>query len=144
MTKGQAWDDATTSRLRALREEGHSLSEIGRRLGVSKNAVGSKVYRLNVSRRYYLCPPVPPKPRRIMFCSQMLWVTKRLHEIGETRLVIADRLGVSPPVVTKKLAELGYELNSRCGYRHPRLGLRTAYTPPLQPREWTFTVDDTP
>jgi len=33
------WTDETIARLRALWAEGHSTAEIGRRLGISKNAV---------------------------------------------------------------------------------------------------------
>ncbi|MBV8524718.1 MAG: GcrA cell cycle regulator [Acetobacteraceae bacterium] len=52
-----AWGDDTVSRLRSLWEEGHSTSEIGRRLGVSKNAVIGKARRLKLSRR-----PSPIRP----------------------------------------------------------------------------------
>ncbi len=54
---GMAWGDDTVSRLRSLWEEGHSTSEIGRRLGVSKNAVIGKARRLKLSRR-----PSPIRP----------------------------------------------------------------------------------
>ena len=45
------WGDDAVSRLRSLWDEGHSTSEIGRRLGVSKNAVIGKARRLKLSRR---------------------------------------------------------------------------------------------
>ncbi len=45
------WNDDTIERLRALWAEGHSTAEIGRRMGVSKNAVVGKAHRLNLSSR---------------------------------------------------------------------------------------------
>jgi GcrA cell cycle regulator len=51
------WTDDTITRLRALWTEGHSTAEIGRRLGVSKNAVVGKAHRLDLSAR-----PSPIRP----------------------------------------------------------------------------------
>lgn len=45
------WNDETIARLRALWDEGHSTAEIGRRLGVSKNAVVGKAHRLGLAAR---------------------------------------------------------------------------------------------
>jgi GcrA cell cycle regulator len=45
------WSDETIGRLRALWSEGHSTAEIGRRLGVSKNAVVGKAHRLDLPAR---------------------------------------------------------------------------------------------
>jgi GcrA cell cycle regulator len=45
------WDDNALGRLRALWAEGHSTAEIGRRLGVSKNAIVGKAHRLNLPAR---------------------------------------------------------------------------------------------
>ena len=45
------WNDATVAALKALWAEGHSTAEIGRRLGVSKNAVVGKVHRLDLPGR---------------------------------------------------------------------------------------------
>jgi hypothetical protein len=59
------WPEERIARLRALHAEGVSFAEIGRRLGVSKNAVGSKADRLDLPGR-----PSPvrrltePKPTR--------------------------------------------------------------------------------
>ncbi len=51
------WTDETITRLRALWAEGHSTAEIGRRLGVSKNAVVGKAHRLDLEGR-----PSPIRP----------------------------------------------------------------------------------
>ena len=45
------WTDETIARLRALWDEGHSTAEIGRRLGITKNAVVGKAHRLNLPAR---------------------------------------------------------------------------------------------
>ena len=45
------WTDDVISRLKALWAEGHSTAEIGRRIGVSKNAVVGKAHRLSLDAR---------------------------------------------------------------------------------------------
>jgi len=45
------WSDETISQLRALWTEGHSTAEIGRRLGVTKNAIVGKAHRLDLAAR---------------------------------------------------------------------------------------------
>jgi GcrA cell cycle regulator len=45
------WDEETIRQLRALWAEGHSTAEIGRRLGVSKNAIVGKAHRLELDAR---------------------------------------------------------------------------------------------
>lgn len=45
------WTDDLIESLSKLWDEGHSASEIGRRLGVGKNAVIGKVHRLKLTPR---------------------------------------------------------------------------------------------
>jgi GcrA cell cycle regulator len=45
------WNDAATRKIRDLWAEGHSTAEIGRRIGVSKNAVVGKAHRLDLPAR---------------------------------------------------------------------------------------------
>ncbi len=45
------WTSEAIATLRALWDEGHSTAEIGRRMGVSKNAVVGKAHRLNLPAR---------------------------------------------------------------------------------------------
>jgi GcrA cell cycle regulator len=45
------WDDETIRLLRELWAQGHSTAEIGRRLGVSKNAIVGKAHRLELDAR---------------------------------------------------------------------------------------------
>jgi len=67
------WTEDAIARLRALWAEGHSTAEIGRRMGVSKNAVVGKAHRLNLPARPSPIrrdanggtSPRPPAPRRV-------------------------------------------------------------------------------
>jgi GcrA cell cycle regulator len=45
------WDEETIRHLRDLWTQGHSTAEIGRRLGVSKNAIVGKAHRLDLDGR---------------------------------------------------------------------------------------------
>jgi GcrA cell cycle regulator len=45
------WTSEAIDRLRGLWAEGHSTAEIGRRMGISKNAVVGKAHRLNLPAR---------------------------------------------------------------------------------------------
>jgi GcrA cell cycle regulator len=45
------WTDDDTQKLRTLWAEGHSTAEIGRRMGVSKNAIVGKAHRLDLPGR---------------------------------------------------------------------------------------------
>ena len=69
------WSAEAIERLRALWAEGHSTAEIGRRMGVSKNAVVGKAHRLNL--------PARPSPIR-------------REAVAETRLA-PSRAGPHPP-----------------------------------------------
>ena len=66
------WNEEAIVRLRALWTEGHSTAEIGRRLGVSKNAVVGKAHRLDLPARPSPIrrdgnggAPRQPAPRRV-------------------------------------------------------------------------------
>ena len=66
------WNEETIERLRALWAEGLSTAEIGRRMGISKNAVVGKAHRLNLPARPSPirrdgsgATPRPPAPRRV-------------------------------------------------------------------------------
>lgn len=66
------WDDGTIQRLGELWDEGLSAAEIGRRLGVSKNAVVGKARRLGlperespIKRGVPAAPKQAPRKRRV-------------------------------------------------------------------------------
>jgi GcrA cell cycle regulator len=60
------WTEETIARLRELWAEGHSTAEIGRRMGITKNAVVGKAHRLNLPARPspILRDRAPAPPRR--------------------------------------------------------------------------------
>ncbi len=66
------WTEAVLLRLRSLWAEGHSTAEIGRRLGISKNAVVGKAHRLSlparpspITRRSCARQPRPVRSQRV-------------------------------------------------------------------------------
>ena len=59
-SNGMDWNDQAISTLRALWTDGHSTAEIGRRMGITKNAVIGKVHRLKLSGRP---SPIGTRPR---------------------------------------------------------------------------------
>jgi GcrA cell cycle regulator len=83
------WNDDTITRLRALWAEGLSTAEIGRRLGVSKNAVVGKAHRLSLTAR-------PSPIRRGGEKAPRRRQTKRV--LGTTLPVLPASLGPMPPV----------------------------------------------
>lgn len=70
MSGNTDWTGDTVARLRVLWDEGHSTAEIGRRMGVTKNAVIGKSHRLELPvrpspiRRGAAGRDPPPAPRR--------------------------------------------------------------------------------
>ncbi|TDG16227.1 GcrA cell cycle regulator, partial [Paracraurococcus ruber] len=65
------WTNEAIEQLRILWAEGHSTAEIGRRMGVSKNAIVGKAHRLNlparpspIRRDAHATPRPAPAPRR--------------------------------------------------------------------------------
>lgn len=58
ITMESIWTPELSSRLAVLWAEGHSVAEIGRRLGVSKNAVIGRAHRIGCAPR-----PSPLKPK---------------------------------------------------------------------------------
>ncbi len=78
------WSDEIIERLRALWAEGLSTAEIGRRMGISKNAVVGKAHRLNL--------PARPSPIR------------RGAEAGRSRPLVRRVTGPTlPPLATATL-----------------------------------------
>lgn len=59
------WTTESIDRLRALWAEGHSTAEIGRRMGVSKNAVVGKAHRLQLPARPSPIRRDPAAPRPV-------------------------------------------------------------------------------
>ena len=91
------WNDETIVRLRALWNEGLSTAEIGRRMGVSKNAVVGKAHRLGL-------PPRPSPIRRDASGATSPRAPAPRRVVGPTLPPLAATLAVSEesrPVVAK-------------------------------------------
>lgn len=90
------WTAEAIERLRALWAEGHSTAEIGRRMGISKNAVVGKAHRLNLSAR-----PSPIRREAVMErpaqgSAQAQGATMRLPR----PVAVASRSTLPNPVAT--------------------------------------------
>jgi GcrA cell cycle regulator len=85
------WSEETIGRLRMLWTEGHSTAEIGRRLGVSKNAVVGKAHRLDL--------PARPSPIRRDGAGPAPRTRSPRRVAGPTLppLVSADGVGAAQP-----------------------------------------------
>jgi len=90
------WNDDTIERLRALWAEGLSTAEIGRRMGVSKNAVVGKAHRLNLTAR-------PSPIRRDGEKSPRRRQPKRVH--GATLPALTAAMAPMPVIEAPRLAE---------------------------------------
>jgi GcrA cell cycle regulator len=88
------WNDATKKTLRALWAEGLTTAEIGRRMGIGKNAVVGKAHRLNLpSRKSPIVrdsgPDINARDQRIMeMVSQGVAQTVAASLAGVTRDVV--------------------------------------------------------
>jgi len=61
MAEVTSWTEERLEMLKALWEEGLSISQIGERLGVTRNAVAGKAHRLNLRKRQ---SPIAKKPKK--------------------------------------------------------------------------------
>jgi GcrA cell cycle regulator len=89
------WSEDVIVQLRALWEEGHSTAEIGRRMGVSKNAIVGKAHRLSL--------PARPSPIRRNEGGEAARAPRRvcgptLPPLPGAALAAASAAGVAGPV----------------------------------------------
>ncbi len=98
--QGSNWTNDVVATLRRLWEEGHSTAEIGRRMGVSKNAIVGKVHRLDL--------PSRPSPIRPLGADTVRTVIrpKRTHvpRLAELIPVKAEMPDVAPKCVHPPVA----------------------------------------
>jgi GcrA cell cycle regulator len=113
------WNEETICRLRALWAEGHSTAEIGRRMGVSKNAVVGKAHRLNLASR-------PSPIRRDGEKTQRRRQPRRTQ--GPTLPALAAAMTPMPAMDVQRLAERAPAERHPATLRAvaaPRRGVRT-------------------
>jgi GcrA cell cycle regulator len=96
------WTAEAIDQLRAFWAEGHSTAEIGRRMGISKNAVVGKAHRLNLPARPSpirreaegdAAPRPVPQPRRLPGATPTLAAAPPVREAAPLR-----RLEAAAPV----------------------------------------------
>ena len=85
--QGSSWTSDVIATLRRFWEEGHSTAEIGRRMGVSKNAIVGKAHRLNLPSRPSPIRPLeagtartitPPKRTRVPRLAELIPVSAEM------------------------------------------------------------------
>ncbi|MBN8871745.1 MAG: GcrA cell cycle regulator [Rhodospirillales bacterium] len=91
------WSDETIARLRDLWAEGHSTAEIGRRLGVSKNAVVGKAHRLDLPAR-----PSPIRREAADGAEPRRVVSRRVE--GPTLPPLSSTAVAAPPAAAAPLS----------------------------------------
>jgi GcrA cell cycle regulator len=84
------WTDVTITSLRELWAEGHSTAEIGRRMGVSKNAIVGKAHRLDL--------PARPSPIRKQGSAE-----PRVRRVQTPKLPTLPSLASGPTPTTKAI-----------------------------------------
>ena len=89
------WNDDAIARLRALWDEGHSTAEIGRRMGVTKNAIVGKAHRLEL--------PARPSPIRRVTDAGHVARRDQVRRVSGPTLPVAD--AVADAVRAEPLAE---------------------------------------
>ena len=102
------WTAEAIERLRALWAEGHSTAEIGRRMGISKNAVVGKAHRLNLSAR-----PSPIRRETVDAAAPRPQAARPARPAG-----VAPR-STLPPVGAPVGPETGPQMGSQPALRSP-------------------------
>ena len=112
------WTEDDIATLRKRWGEGRSISQIGRELGVSRNAIAGKVKRLGLSKRASPIRPGSPKPGR----------TPVLPKPTPTERAVAHN-GPGIPLVERKTSECGWIIGE------PR-DFRCCGAPTIPGRDW--------
>jgi GcrA cell cycle regulator len=123
------WTAEAIERLKALWAEGHSTAEIGRRMGISKNAVVGKAHRLNL--------PARPSPIRRDAAPRPAPVPRVPRPVAAARAVPPPMLRPAPapaPAAPSAPAAAAPVLRAfPAPAARPRLGARTCCWPIGEP-----------
>ena len=133
------WNAEAIDRLRALWAEGHSTAEIGRRMGVSKNAVVGKAHRLNL--------PARPSPIRRDVVATPRPAPARRHTLPPLRAALREplpQLAAQPfrrveSVMTTPAPMAVARPASTAPRPFPRVGVKTCCWPIGEPGTSGFT-----
>lgn len=96
------WTRTADDRLRALWAEGHSTAEIGRRMGLSKNAIVGRAHRLNLPKR---ANPIVPGPAALTDAQRA--TLRGLVARGYGTKALAATMQVPRDLVRREMAGLG-------------------------------------
>lgn len=111
MISASPWTPERDDELRAFWDEGHSTSEIGRRMGITKNAVIGRAHRLRL--------PARPSPIKVNQAQAQPWSEEddaQLRAIYGGFLTVAQiaaRMGRTPHAVAYRAANLGLKAGRR-------------------------------
>lgn len=121
------WTAEAIERLKALWAEGHSTAEIGRRMGISKNAVVGKAHRLNL--------PARPSPIRRDAEPRPAPAPRAPRPIPAARVVPPQVLRPAPvaPVSAPVVAVAPTPVVRAFPAARPRLGSRSCCWPIGEP-----------
>lgn len=123
------WTDEQDTTLRTMRDEGRSYADIGKALGVTRNAISGRVNRLKL------------EARTAEYSAQMRWhghadakawtpeeddTLARLRAENMLDADIASRLGRSLRSIKGRVARLG--LRPKKAYRRPAMSLPKPFT----------------
>ena len=91
------WTDERITQLTLLWDEGVTTAEIGRRIGVTKNAVIGKVHRLGLVPRVITQKPAPRRKVAVTVVPSVAAVAASLDEVEVDDVDAAD----TPPAETR-------------------------------------------
>ena len=148
-TNGMDWNDQAISALSALWADGYSTAEIGRRMGITKNAVIGKVHRLKLSGRPSPIgarptaprvkhvtrghPTLPPAFRPVLVVAAPRTSTPPERPVAPPLLALATRGSCQWPVGEPRA--LGFRLceaPALCGRPYCETHCRSAYARPAR------------
>lgn len=127
MSKG--WDNATLKKLKALMGKGLSTSEIGKRLGLSKNAVVGKLNRLGWNAKAGATPAATTKTTK----KAPAPAAKKTTAKTVTKKPVAAKPATKAKVATKK-TETATKAKTKVAEKSPKADAKTPAKPAKEPK----------
>jgi GcrA cell cycle regulator len=127
MSKG--WDNATLKKLKALMGKGLSTSEIGKRLGLSKNAVVGKLNRLGWNAKAGATPAATTKTTK----KALAPTAKKATAKPAAKKPAAAKPATKAKVATKK-TETATKVNAKPATKTTKVDAKTPAKPAKEPK----------
>jgi GcrA cell cycle regulator len=127
MSKG--WDNATLKKLKALMGKGLSTSEIGKRLGLSKNAVVGKLNRLGWNAKAGATPAATTKTTK----KAPAPAAKKTTATPAAKKPAAAKPATKAKVATKK-TEIAAKAKAKVAEKSPKADAKTPAKPAKEPK----------